>query len=592
MTSRTVYSLLEEAVEKWGNAPALHQPIGSQRYQTYSWIEYRENVREIAAGLRALGVRRGDVIGLGSETRAEFYLADLGVITCGAASAALYVNSPAVDQIGLLKRCGAKIVFVEDPKMLKTLLAAGGESFTWILMTGEAGDVLTLSGLRERGRKIMVEDAGLFSSMRGEVTPEDYAILYLTSGATGEPKMVWNTHRALVANVDMGPGILPGVSAKDCAMAFLPSAHIAQRIGIELLPLRMGIQVFFSESLARMPHEFKTVRPTLFLAPPRVWERVYASVRTEVRKRNMLSRQIFYAALGVGSQVSRYKQEGKPVPVWLDQSWKIADKLVFSKIRERFGGRIKFAISGAAPLGRDLGEFYEAVGMPLMEGYGLTEGGIVCLNSFDTVRLGTVGKPLTGVEIKLAEDGELLVKSPGLASSYFQDEEATKQVFRDGWLHTGDIAEIHPDGFASITGRKKEMIVASNGKKIYPSKLEALFKTEPLISQMILVGDNESYVTALFTINPAAAEILEGLKGKSVVEMANSPRVQAEVKQAVQRANKQLAQYEQIRKFRVLERDFTIEAGEMTPTMKVRRRQVLENFRAQIAEMYAGKEDL
>lgn len=592
MTSRTVYSLLEEAVEKWGNAPALHQPIASQRYQTYSWLEYREIVREIAAGLRALGVRLGDVVGLGSETRAEFYLADLGAITCGAASAALYVNSPAVDQIGLLKRCGAKLVFVEDPKMLKTLLDVGGESFTWILLTGEAGDVLTLSGLRERGRKAMVEDAGLFSRMRGEVTPEHYAILYLTSGATGEPKMVWNTHKALVANVDMGPGILPGVSAKDCAMAFLPSAHIAQRIGIELLPLRMGIQVYFSESLARMPYEFKTVRPTLFLAPPRVWERVYASVRTEVRKRNMFARQIFYAALGIGIQVSRYKQEGTHVPAWLDQSWKIADKLVFSKIRERFGGRIKFAISGAAPLGRDLGEFYEAIGMPLMEGYGLTEGGIVCLNSFDTVRLGTVGKPLTGVEIKLAVDGELLVKSPALASAYFQDEDATKQVFRDGWLHTGDIAEIHSDGFASITGRKKEMIVASNGKKIYPSKLEALFKTEPLISQMILVGDNESYVSALFTINSAAAEILEGLKGKTIAEMAKSPQVQAEVKQAVQRANKQLAQYEQIRKFRVLDRDFTIEAGEMTPTMKVRRRQVLENFRAQIAEMYAGKEDL
>ena len=593
MASRTVYSLLDEAVEKWGNAIALHQPIGNSKYKTYTWIEYREAVREIAAGLWEMGIQRGDVVGLGSETRAEFYLADLGVITSGAAAAALYVNSPAADQVGLIRRCGAKLIFIEDPEMLKVLKAAGGDSLDipWVLMTGQADGVLTLDGLREKGRKALAADPDLFSRKRVTMTTEDFAILYLTSGATGDPKMVWNTHRALVANVDMGPGILPNVTPKDCALAFLPSAHIAQRIGIELLPLRMGIQVYFSESLARMPHEFKTVKPTLFLAPPRVWERVYASVRTEIRKRGAITRKIFYAALGVGAQVSHYKQQGKPVPGWLNSAWKLADKAVFSKIRERFGGRIRFAISGAAPLGRDLGEFYEAIGMPLMEGYGLTEGGIVCLNAWDSVRLGTVGKPLKGVEIKLAEDGELLVKSPSLASGYFQDPAATLEVFQNGWLHTGDLAEISPEGYASITGRKKEMIVSSNGKKIYPTKLEALFKTEPIVSQMLLVGDNESYVSALFTINPAAAEAIPGMKGKSAEQLATAPEVLAEVKRAVQKANKQLAQYEQIRKHTVLPRDFTIENGEMTPTSKVRRGKVLENFKEQIAAMYSSRED-
>ncbi len=594
MAPRSVYSLLDEAVDKWGSAPALHQPIGNQKYRTYTWIEYREAVREIAAGLWEMGIQRGDVVGLGSETRAEFYLADLGVIACGAASAALYVNSPAADQVVLLKRCGAKLIFVEDAKMMKSLKAAGGDTLgvPWVLMTGEAEGASTLDWLRENGRKALAADPELFSRIRANVTTEDFAILYLTSGATGEPKMVWNTHRALVANVDMGPGILPNVTLKDCALAFLPSAHIAQRIGIELLPLRMGIQVYFSESLARMPHEFKTVKPTLFLAPPRVWERVYASVRTEIRKRGAVARKVFYAALGVGAQVSHYKQQGKPVPGWLNSAWKLSDKVVFSKIRERFGGRIRFAISGAAPLGRDLGEFYEAIGMPLMEGYGLTEGGIVCLNAWDSVRLGTVGKPLNGVEIKLANDGELLVRSPALASSYFQDPAATAEVFRNGWLHTGDLAEISPDGYASITGRKKEMIVSSNGKKIYPIKLEALFKTEPIVSQMLLVGDNEQYVSALFTINPAAAEAIPGMKGKSIEELAAAPEVLAEVKRAVQMANKQLAQYEQIRKHTVLPREFTIENGEMTPTTKVRRKKVLENFKEQIAAMYSSKEDL
>ena len=596
MAERTVYSLLDEAVEKWGNAQALHQPVGGQKYKSYTWVEYREIVREIAAGLSAMGLQKGDVAGLGSETRAEFYFADIGAMTAGAASAALYVNSPAAEQVSLLRRCGAKIVFVEDPQMLGTLRGAGGDQLPvqWVLMTGAAEGAITLDDVREKGRNAMIADAGLFSNLRAMVKPSDDAILYLTSGATGDPKMVYTTHGALVGNVDMGPFVLTDGGPQDAALAFLPSAHIAQRIGIQMLPLRLGIPVYFSESLARMPHEFKTVRPTMFLAPPRVWERIYSSVRTEIRKRGTVSRQIFYAALGVGSQVSRYKQQGKPVPAWLNQSWNVADKLVFQKIRERFGGRIRYGISGAAPLSRDLAEFYEAIGMPLMEGYGLTEGGILTLNPQTGPRLGTVGKPLKGVECKLGDDGELLIKSVSLARAYFKDDAATADVFRDGWLYTGDLASISEDGYVSITGRKKEMIISSNGKKIYPSKLEALFKTEPLVSQIILIGDKQPFVTALFTINPTAAEVIKGmeeLRGKPIAELATAAPVQAEVKRAVQRANKQLAQYEQIRKFRVLEREFTIDDGELTPTMKVRRMKVIENFKAKIAEMYAGKED-
>ena len=593
MAERTIYSLLDEAVEKWGNAQALHQPVGGQKYQSYTWVEYREIVREIAAGLRSVGVHKGDIVGLGSETRAEFYFADLGTMTSGAAAAALYVNSPAAEQVALLRKCGAKLIFIEDPKMLSNLLEAGADQLgaQWVLMTGATDGVMTLADLREKGRNALVADAGFFSAIRAQVTPADDAILYLTSGATGDPKMVYTTHGALVANVDMGPFCLLDGGPKDCALAFLPSAHIAQRVGIELLPLRLGIPVYFSESLARMPHEFKFVRPTMFLAPPRVWERIYASVRTEIRKRGAVSRQIFYASLGIGSQVSRYKQQGKPVPLWLEKSWNIADKLVFQKIRDRFGGRMRYAISGAAPLSRDLGEFYEAIGMPLMEGYGLTEGGVLSLNPETGPRLGTIGKPLRGVECKLGEDGELLINSPSLARAYFKDDVATAEVFRNGWLHTGDLATISEDGYVAITGRKKEMIVSSNGKKVYPSKLEALFKTEPLVSQIILIGDKQPFVTALFTINPGAAEVIKGmedLQGKPIAELAAAAPVQAEIKRAVQRANKQLAQYEQIRKFRVLDREFTIDDGELTPTMKVRRMNVIENFKTLIAGMYVG----
>jgi long-chain acyl-CoA synthetase len=262
-------------------------------------------------------------------------------------------------------------------------------------------------------------------------------------------------------------------------------------------------------------------------------------------------------------------------------------------VRERLGGRIRIAASGAAPLGKDLAEFFSAIGMPLIEGYGLTEGGIVSFNPLDRAKPGSIGKLLPGVEAKLAEDGELLVRSPYLFSGYYKDSEATARVMGDGWLATGDIAEFDADRYLYITGRKKELIVSSNGKKIYPARIEGLFKTEPLINHVMLIGDRLPYVTALFTINSAGAETLKGMEGfkhRGHAAIVKAPAVEAEVRKAVARANKQLPPFEQIRKFRILERDFSIELGELTPTMKIRRSRVLENYRAAISELYMGKE--
>ncbi len=594
MGPRTVYTMLKESVAAYGSAAALHQPVGG-KYETYTWPQYETAVREIAAGLRQLGIRKGDIVALGSETRVEFYLADIGIMTTGAASAAMYSSSTPADQVKTLANCGAKMVLLENPKYWKLLMAAGGDRLPikWALLTGFVEGVQSLAEIRDAGREAMLRDSQLFDQMQAEYGPADMAILYLTSGATGEPKMVQVTHRALTMNCDMGPGAVD-IGPKDCTLAFLPSAHIAQRVGIELLPMRMGVPVYFSESLARMPQEFKTVRPTMFLAPPRVWERIYASVSTEVRKRSAIQQRIFWAALGIGSEGAKYRRSGKPIPAWLRSALKLADKMVLSKIRERFGGRMYVAISGAAPLSKQLGEFYEAICMPLTEGYGLTEGGIVCLNPAGAARLGSIGKPLAGVEVRLTEEKEILLRSPSLASGYFNDPEASAQVFADGWLHTGDLGEIDADGFVYITGRKKEMIVSSNGKKVYPNRVEGLFKTEPLISQMILLGDKQPFVTALFTVNvPIAAALkgMEAMSGKPPQEVVNAQPVLAEIKRVVARANKQLAPFEQIRKFRILDRDFSQEAGELTPTMKVRRVKVIENFRDHILEMYAGKEE-
>jgi long-chain acyl-CoA synthetase len=594
MGPRTVYSMLEESVAAYGDAAALHQPAGG-KYESYTWRQYRDAVLEIAVGLHEHGIGKGDVVALGSETRAEFYLADIGVMSAGATAAAMYTSSLAVDQVKTLEVCGAKMAMLESPKYWNALLAAGAERLNvkWVLLTGKADGLLTLADIRRAGSAAMQRDSGLFERLQSQYSSRDTAILYLTSGATGEPKMVEVSHQALTMNCDMGPSVIE-IGPADCTLAFLPSAHIAQRVGIEMLTLRMGVPVWFSESLAKMPSEFKSVRPTFFLAPPRVWERIYASVSTEIRKRGAIQQRVFWVALGIGSEAAKYRRAGKPLPLWLRRAVKFADKLVFTKIRERFGGRMRVAVSGAAPLSKQLGEFYEAIGMPLMEGYGLTEGGIVSLNPANATRLGSIGKPLPGVEFRLGEDKELLIRSPTLATGYFKDPQVSAQVFVDGWLHTGDLGEIDADGYVYITGRKKEMIVSSSGKKVYPIRVEGLFKTEPLISQMILLGDKQPFVTALFTLNAAVAATLkgmEGMTGKSADEILTAPPVIAEVKRAVAKANKQLAPFEQIRKYRILDRDFSQDAGELTPTMKVRRVKVIENFRHHIVEMYAGKEE-
>ena len=297
MGARTMYAVLEETARKRRHAPALHQPTGKGKYQVYSWIDYLQAVQEIACGLRQLGIRKGDTVALHSETRAEFYLADVGVLTNGSIAAALYTTYPLPDQAKSIRSSHAKAIFVEDPKSMQALMAVAGETLAglqWILLTGESEGAITLEQLRAKGRKAQKADLDAFEKIRADVHPDDPAILYLTSGATGEPKMGLVTHAALTANIDMGPLALP-LTPDDSTIAFLPSAHIAQRVVIELMPIRMGIPVWFSESLARLPQELKTIRPTFLLAPPRVWERIFASINTEVIRRAGLPERCFTA---------------------------------------------------------------------------------------------------------------------------------------------------------------------------------------------------------------------------------------------------------------------------------------------------------
>lgn len=589
---RTLFQVLEETTARYGDAPALRQPVpGRDEYVVCSWNGWKLAAEEIAAGLHSLGLAKGDIVALSSETRLEFYLADLGIMAAGCISAALYPSYPPRDLVRTLEAAGAKAALVEDPAMLAILREAPVRH--WILLSGWAEGVLTLEDIREMGRAAMARDPKLLARLLAESQPSDPAVLYLTSGATGEPKMALVTHQAIVSNIDMGPAALP-LGPDDATVVFLPSAHIAQRVVMEFLPMRCGLPVTFSESLLKLPQEIRKVRPTIFLAPPRMWERVYSTICTELRKRPAAARKAFYGALALALAAARYRREGKPAPARIRVPLKIADALFFRRVRARFGGRLKVAASGAAPLGKALGEFYEAIGMPIIEGYGLTEGGVATLNPLDAPRPGSIGKALaSSVELKLSSEGELLVKSPCLFSGYLNDPQTTAEVLRDGWLHTGDLAYIDAEGYAFITGRKKELIISSTGKKIFPSRVENLFKMEPLISEVLLIGDRLPYLTALFTLNATAAEGLKGMdgwKGRSASELAQAPPVLAEVHKTVARVNKQLAPFEQVRRYRVLARDFSIEEGELTATMKVRRTRAMENFKEHIAELYAGRE--
>jgi long-chain acyl-CoA synthetase len=319
---------------------------------------------------------------------------------------------------------------------------------------------------------------------------------------------------------------------------------------------------------------------------------MYATITGELKKKPAIARKIFHGALGLGLEAAKLQQQGKQIPLWMSRALKLAEKVAFSKVKERLGGRLRIAASGAAPLGKDLGEFFAAIQMPLLEGYGLTEAGVITFNPLGGARPGSIGKVLPGIQMRLADDGELQVKTPCIFKGYYKDAAATASVMtEDGWFSTGDLAEVDEQGYWYITGRKKELIVSSNGKKIYPTRIENLFKMEPLVSQVVLIGDKKPYMTALLTINTQQAQTIKGVAAGDQATIVTAEPVSKAVGEVINRVNKQLADFERIRRFKILERDLSIEQGELTPTMKIRRGRVLENHKELLSQLYLGREE-
>ena len=571
---------------------------GDQGYTPVTYRQVGEASREIGLGLMAFGLSRGDRVAILSTTRLEWCLADIGSILGGFVTVPIYPsNLP--DQVEyILAHSRARVVFVEDGQQYNKV--AGVRSrlphlSSVVMMTGggggEEGDS-TLPALRERGQAHGSGNPGALEARAEEILPTDDLTIIYTSGTTGPPKGVVTRHSNYAFNVTSALEAV-NVPRGSMFLQFLPLAHSLGRLEHFLAFDAMAVSSF-ARSLQTVAEDLAAVRPEIMVSVPRLYEKFYARVLAKVEEDGGLSKAIFEWALGVGREASRCRQQGGEPRGFLAVKNGIADRLVFRKIRARMGGRLRFFISGGAPLSREIAEFLHAIGVLILEGYGLTETSTVTtVNRLERYKFGTVGKALPGTEIRIAVDGEILVRGPHLFREYFNDPAATREAIDpDGWFHTGDIGALDEEGFLRITDRKKDIIVTSGGKNIAPQNLENLLKNDRYISQAFVYGDRKKYLTALITLAPeeiVAWAAKQGIPGRSIKALSKNPEVLQLMRERVDEVNRGLASFEQVKKIAVLGTDFSQETGELTPTLKVRRKVVVEMYGRILDDLY-GKD--
>lgn len=558
-----------------------------------------ERIRDLALGLERMGVGRGDRVAILSESRPEWLVADLAILTLGAVTVPIYPTLTAAQARYILADSGARLALASDRTQAEKLAevrrdVAGFE--TIVVVTGEVrdldGSAVTLDEVAERGHSRLRESWGLarqYHDQARQVAPADLATLIYTSGTTGEPKGVMLTHANLVSNVKACCEVL-GLGPEDVALSFLPLSHSFERT-VAYIYLASGVTLVFAESVDTVARDLGLVRPTMMTGVPRVFEKMQARVLDAVASASAVRRALFRWALAVGAAVSRARLAGRRPPRLAAVQHRLADRLVLSKIRARTGGRVRYLVSGSAPLPRAVAEFFHAVGLRLLEGYGLTETApVLTVNPPDAPRLGTVGPPIPGVEIRLAEDGEILARGPNVMLGYYHKPDATASVLRDGWLHTGDVGELDEKGYLRITDRKKDIVVTSGGKKVAPQPIENVLKASPLVAEAVLIGEKRRFPAVLIVPDFAALERRLAELGRPLApraELVRRPDVVALYQAAIDEVNRELAQFERLKRFAIVPEEFSIARGELTPTMKVRRRVVEERYRALIEEMYA-----
>ena len=566
-------------------------------WQSKTWRQALEALPAAVMGLVSLGLKKGSTVGIVSRTRREWSEADMTVLTAGGVTVGIYPSASLWEMTHVVSHSELQICFVEDEPLLEKLLAVRAKTGlprTMILFEPSVRplppDVMTLDNLMAEGRIAHEADPTRFESIWRAVRPEDPATIAYTSGTTGPPKGAVITHANLYFTV-MNATQMHHYDESDFGIAFLPLTHMLQRMTV-YAAMHLGIVGAYAESIDKLIENFQELRPTVQVSVPQIFERIHNRVHQMLDSGSPLKRRIFQWAVTVGRKAAARRRKGQSLPFFLAIAHAVAHRLVFSKIHGVFGGRVKYLLCGAAPMPVELLEFFDAAGLLILEGYGLTETvAPAAVNRAEHYKFGTVGQLIPGMEAKVAADGELLLRGKGLFQGYYKDPEATAAAIdAEGWFHTGDIGVIDDEGFLSITGRKKDLIVTAGGKNIAPQNIENLIRAMPLISQAVVCGDRRKYLTALITLNEkelidfAAREKLED---RDPGALTGYPAVFRAVDEHLQTVNRRLAPHEQIRRFTILPRDFTEEAGELTPTLKARRQEIVHRYREEIERLYS-----
>jgi long-chain acyl-CoA synthetase len=589
-TANSIPALLLRRVKARGDEVAHYTKQGG-KWTPSTWREVGASVTEIGLGLRTLGIAPGDRVAIAAETRPEWAGTDLGILGVGGVTVGLYPTMAAEQMKYVLDHSESKAVVVDRTEMAKKILAAqGGAQRPVFVMEPSAAEaasrVESLDALRARGREQLQRDAQAFEKSVAERRRDEMCTIIYTSGTTGPPKGAMLSHGSWLWVADtMLKVVTP--HPDDALLLFLPLAHSLQRAAAyTALYSDVYGAGYYAESLEKVPENLMEVRPTVLATVPRMLEKIYGRVMS-MAAANPMRKRLFDAALRTGKAFARARRLGEKIPLGLRARHGGAERLVFRKIRARLGGRVRLMVSGGAPLSVEVAEFFEAIGIPVLEGYGLTETcAPATVNREGRYRFGTVGHPLPGVEVKIADDGEILIKSPGNFLGYYKDEAATQAAMPDGWLRTGDIGTLDPDGYLVITDRKKDLIITAAGKNIAPQNIEAMLRQHRGISNVCVVGDQRPYCVALVTVDLSDLRAMNPGLPAGAEDAARHPFVESLVAQAIEATNAHLAKYETIKKWRVLAGDFTQDGGEITPTLKLKRRVVAEKYAKEIASLY------
>lgn len=591
----TVNALFFDAIERFDRADALMYKVNGV-WEPTSHRTILERVRHTALGLGALGIVAQDRVALLSENRPEWLIADYACLCSTVTDVPIYPTLPAEQIPYILNDSGARAIFVSTAEQARKVasIRAQAPNLQWIIgfaATKADGCDLTLAELEAMGAaEDSAERATEFRQRALSAAPDQLVTLIYTSGTTGNPKGVMLTQDNLCSNVQATRQSVQ-VSTADLALSFLPLSHIFERMGDYFL-FANGVRIAYAESIDTVPVNMSEVKPSLMMSVPRLYEKIYARVLENAVTSGGLKSTIFFWAKGVGERWTDEKLAGREPGGLLGFQYGLADKLVFSKLRERVGGNLRFFISGGAPLSPEIAKFFYSAGLVILEGYGLTETSpVISTNTLDAYRLGSVGKPIAGVEVRIASDGEILTRGPHVMRGYYNNEAATQEAINaDGWFFTGDIGVLE-DGFLRITDRKKDIIVTAGGKNIAPQPIENLIKTNKYVSQAVMIGDKRKFPVVL--IVPNWDQLEKWAAGQSIVwtsraELMAMPTINAKMEKEVKGQLTGLASYEMPKKVALLEHDFTVERGEMTPTLKVKRRVIDQSYRALIDGLYAG----